>query len=681
MTGSNSGTGINAAFCGPTAIRAWLTALMDSVARGAPDLARNELSGNVHGMVLQARNVHLQAPVVTALVGLPPIDAAFTGRAVDLALIAEALHSTRPVVVSTLMGLAGVGKTALAVKAAHDAIEAGRFPGGVLFVDLQGYSPASRVEPRTALSIFLHALGVPVGQVPAEQAAREALYRTRLAEHAAPMLILLDNASSVEQVVPLLPPVATHRVLVTSRHTLGGLQGSRKIPLDVLTEADSVAMLDNVLRAADPTDRRVADDVDTAGEIATLCGRLPLALGIIAALLSDDPQLPLTEMTGSLREATTRLNELTYHDDLAVRAAFDLSYARLGAAEARLFRLSSLNPGRQVSTEAAAALADLPSRETGKLLNGLRRAHVIEPGEPRGWFRFHDLLRLYAADRVTTDESDDNRQTAILRLIDFYVNATELTQRQRPSIRTRHQAHAWLEVERTNLVGAIALAHREGHYDQVLRLAFAMGTFLFYRRRHGEDGLASYELALDAAARLDDSSSRAKALRGLGRIHREMKHHTAARERFDAAAALSQDLGDHRGRARALHNLGSLARRENDFHSAWKHYHQARAAYRAAGDRAGEAQIHFSMGILARSQGKTEKANSCYQVTIEICRQIDLHDLEGRAHRRLGLMAEDFGDLPTARAHLQQAYAAYTAGGEHRRAENVLHRLEDIHLP
>ncbi|GAA1292295.1 NB-ARC domain-containing protein [Saccharothrix xinjiangensis] len=272
----------------------------------------NELTGDVHGFVLQAADVHLQVPAVTALAGLPPVDAGFTGRTADLALVAEALRSARPVVVSTVMGLAGVGKTTLAVRAAHDAVEAGLFPGGVLFIDLQGYSTGTRVEPRAALAVFLHALGVPAGQVPAEQAAREALYRTRLAERTAPVLVVLDNASSTDQVKPLLPPGTTHRVLVTSRHTLGGVQGARRIPLDVLPEAEAVAMLDNVLRAADPADERIDADVEAAREIAALCGRLPLALGIVAALLADDPELPLAGMTASLREATTRLGELTY---------------------------------------------------------------------------------------------------------------------------------------------------------------------------------------------------------------------------------------------------------------------------------------------------------------------------------------------------------------------------------
>ncbi|MCG8919530.1 tetratricopeptide repeat protein [Actinokineospora sp. PR83] len=635
---------------------------------GRKDLVHYEVSGNVQGSVLQARDIYLRSSGLTALSGLPPVVGGFTGRDEDLSTVAEALHSPRPVVVSTIVGLAGVGKTTLAVKAAHNAREAGLFPGGVLFIDLQGYSPQTRVEPPTALSVFLHALGVPADQVPAEQAAREALYRTRLADHDAPLLIVLDNASSEDQVRPLLPPGAAHRVLITSRHTLSGLRGARRIPLDVLSVDESVTMVDDNLRAADPTDTRIHTDLGAKHEIARLCGRLPLALTIVSAMLSDDPDLPLAEVAGTLRDATTRLGELSQHDDLAMRAAFALSYARLRAAEARLFRLMSLNPGRQVSAEAAAALGDLTPQETRKLLTGLRRANMIDGGEPRGWFRFHDLLRLYAADRVAAEEPDDARRAAIRRLIDFYVATTEAAERDRSSVETRRQAHAWLETERPNLVGAIALAHQQGHYELVLRLAFAMGTFLFYRRRRGEDGLTSYQLALDSALRRGDRYSEAKVLRGLGRIHREMNHPDAAAEQFAAAAAISRTIGDHRGQARASHSLGSIHRRAGRFDAAWEQYRRALTAFRTAGDPAGESQIHFSMGTLARNDQEPDTALDHYHTSLEISRRIGRHDLEGRALRRLALMAEDRGDATTARRYLDAAVTAYTTAGDHHRA-------------
>ncbi|WP_143022861.1 ATP-binding protein [Lentzea jiangxiensis] len=638
---------------------------------------RNELRGEVHGVAMQARDVYLNTPVPapTALAGLPPVDVGFTGRSADLALLAEALRSPQPVVVSTIMGLAGIGKTTLAIKAAHDAVAAGLFSGGVLFIDMQGYSDEIKVEPRIALSVFLQAMGVPASQVPAEQAAREALYRSKLVESTKPVLVVLDNASSADQVRPLLPPGITHRVLVTSRHTVSDLHGARKITLDVLPAADSTAMLGNALRTANPDDDRLTDDVGK--EIADLCGHLPLALSIVAALLSDDPNRPLADVVMSLHDAATRLGELEY-DNLAVRAAFDLSYERLSEDEARLFRLLSINPGRQVNTGAAAALIDLPERETRKLLGGLRRAHMIEHGEPNGWYRFHDLLRLYAADRTRREENSEGREAATIRLLDYYVEAAELAESQRPSTETRQRALAWLSTERGNLVGAIALAYKRGQYRRVLRLAFAMGTFLFRRRGQSDDGLMAYLLALDAARQLADQVSEVKVLLGLGRIHRDLEDGASAWKRFEAAAAASRTLGDRDTEARALHNMGSIARRRRDYQLAEAMYDRALNLYVLTGDRVGVAEIHCSMGTLARRRLNDDQATEHYMTSIAICREIGHHGFEARAHKRLGVLAKVNGDLLMARGHLEAALAAYQVAGDDYRAVEVRRMLRQL---
>ncbi|MCR3749416.1 ATP-binding protein [Lentzea californiensis] len=609
----------------------------------------NEVNGDVHGTVVQARDVYLQSRAPTALDGLPPVAAGFTGREADLTAVAEALSSPQPVVVST--GLAGVGKTTLAVKAAHDAVAAGQFPGGVLFVDLQGYSPGTRVEPLIALATFLGALGVV--RVPESQPEREALYRSRLAQRR-PTLVVLDNASSSEQVRPLLPPGDQHRVLVTSRHTLGDLQGARRLSLEVLPAGDSVAMLANLTRATDPADQRVASAPETAHEISELCGRLPLALGIVAALLSDDPGLPLADLVVLLEQA--RLTELSYHEDVAVRAAFDLSHDRLDPAEQRLFRLLSLNPGRQVSTGAAAALAGQPVRATQKLLAGLRRAHMIESGEPHGWFRFHDLLRLYAAEHCAADD-EEVRHAACVRLIDYCVQAAGQAEQQR--------------AERSNIVAVVQLAHGLGRYEEVLGMAFALGTFRFYGRRNSEEGFLTYELARDAAVRLGDGDSEAKALRGLGWIHREAGHDEAAYARFDQAAAASRELGDRAGEGRALHSLGTLARKKNDFSSAWTHYRRALTVYRDGGERVGEGQIRYDMGILADDESQPDLAVEHFHAGAEIFAEVGRLDLVGRVHKRLALIASDSGRQEEAQHHLNAAHAAYLAGGHEKWARQL----------
>ncbi|SDF42819.1 Predicted ATPase [Lentzea fradiae] len=620
----------------------------------------NEVSGDVHGAVVQVRDVYLHSQEPLALDGLPPVAAEFTGRSTDLAAVGTALESPQPVAVLT--GLAGVGKTTLAVKAAHDAIR--RFPGGVLFVDLQGYG--SRVDAQAALATFLGALGVP--RVPDSQQEREVLYRSRLAKRE-PMLLVLDNASSSDQVRPLLPAGNRHRVLVTSRHTLADLQGARRVEIDVLPADDAVEMLANLLRATDPADTRVTDAPEPAHEVAELCGRLPLALGIVAALLSDDPGLPLTELVVLLREA--RLAELSY-DDLAVRAAFDLSHARLAAGERRLFRLLSLHPGPRISVQAATALAGLSPQETRKLLQDLRRAHMIENGGAPGWFRFHDLLRLYASEHCEA-EAEDVRDAALTRLVDHYVAATEQASRQHPRGEARKRAHDWLRTERAAIVAIIALAHRTGRHEQVLRLTSSLDTFLhfFFSRSTSAEGFGIHEMALDAAVSLGDRKAEVQALLGLGRLHREVGHDEEARIRLKAAASLSRELGDDESLGTALHNLGLLSWRHKDFDTAWRLYDEALARHRGAGSRTGEAQVLYSFGVLAEAAGQQESAAGHFSGCVETSAAIGRHDLVGRAHKHLALIAYDGDRQDEVQHHLHAAEAAFLEGGHERKAKQL----------
>ncbi|MEV6906189.1 tetratricopeptide repeat protein [Amycolatopsis sp. NPDC051071] len=617
--------------------------------------SHNEISGEV------ARNLYLGGSAPTALAGIPPVNADFTGRTTDLARIADALRPSPdsvPVVVSAVAGLAGVGKTTLAVKSAHDAVSAGWFPGGVLFVDMRGYSADNRLDPGEALSVFLQALGVAGEHIPPALSAREALYRSKLSERTGRVLVLVDNASSADQVRPLLPS-SPHRVLVTSRHTLGDLHGARKIDLNVLPRVEAVAMLDTAVRTANPADRRVVEGAEAAGEVAEFCGYLPLALSIVAAILVSDPDQPISEMAAALRSSTTRLNELSYDRDLAVRAAFDLSYTRLERDDARLFRLLSLNRGPRISFEAAAALADLPPRDTAKILGRLRRAHMIEQGEPRGWFRFHDLLRLYAEHRVSVDESADACDAAVVRLLDYYVDAMRLVDEDlMPSPDALPKSRSSFRAERTNVVDAITLAHESGQYQQVTQLTFALSGYLLFQR-NWEVWRTVYQLALHAARQLKDRPGEAKALLGLGRAARHQRDFDASRTRYHEALVVYRTLDDHRGEARALHHLGSILRLQGDYGAARVHYDDALALYRLLGKRHGEADIAHNLGTMARHQKCHDQARTHYLEALTICREIGDRRREARALEQLGKTARDQGDPAQARGHWQAAIVAY----------------------
>ncbi|GAB2968891.1 hypothetical protein GCM10027184_17360 [Saccharothrix stipae] len=264
---------------------------------------RNEISGTVIGNVVQGRDVSVSLPAAfpVAVSGLPA-QPVFVGRDIELAQLASSLDPAAadtigaPVVVSAVAGLAGVGKTALALRAALDATTAGWFPGGVVMVDLRGYDTPERcVQPAAALASLLGALGTPSEHIPPDQGDRERLWRSLLADRHATgrcMLIVLDNASSAEQVRPLLPGSGGHRVLVTSRDSLADLRGARLFDVDVMSVEYAVELLQRDLAAAHPDDNRIHDDLSAAHQLAHLCGGLPLAIRIAAALLAADPGRP-----------------------------------------------------------------------------------------------------------------------------------------------------------------------------------------------------------------------------------------------------------------------------------------------------------------------------------------------------------------------------------------------------
>lgn len=392
---------------------------------------RNTISGGTqYGPVLQGRDfsnvtiiVSQAAAAPVALAQLPPLVSGFTGREAELAQLTGVLDPSAPaeaVMVSAVGGLAGVGKTALTIHAGHAARKAGWFPGGVLFIDLHGYDQMP-VQPRQALDAMLRALGISGEHIPDGTEQRAGLYRSTLAQIKDAVLIIADNASAEAQVRPLLPGPGPHRVIVTSRHTLAGL-GARLLDVTVLDQKAGVALLDRALRAARPDDDRISSD-PAAESLGQACGGLPLALHITGALLAADPGLTAGELAGTLTDEVGRLEGLRYDDGSgigapSVAAAFELSYRQLDADAARLFRLLSVNPGPDLSTAAAAALAAWAPGHARTVLEHLTKAHLVEvAGGATGRWRMHDLLRSYA--RELPDAAEQTQ--AEDRLLDYYL--------------------------------------------------------------------------------------------------------------------------------------------------------------------------------------------------------------------------------------------------------------------
>lgn len=698
---------------------------------------RNKVSGGVLGNVIQGRDVTVSLPAATpvAVMGLPA-QSMLVGRDAELAQLAKLFDpaasdaEARPMVVSAVAGLAGVGKTALVVRAAHDAMAAGWFPGGVLMVDLRGYdTPERRVPPLAALASLLGALGIRSEHIPSDQADRERLWRSVLAHDdvGKRMLIVLDNTSSAEQVRPLLPGAGGHQVVITSRHSLADLDGVRLVEVDVLSPDLAVEVLEQALTIARPDDGRVSAEPHAAVQLGQLCGGLPLALRIAAALLTADPDQAITELTAALTFEQVRLERLDYDGSLTVRAAFDLSYQHLTRAQARLFRLLALNPGPEISIAAAAALANHGTFQTRQLVSQLRRAHLLHPGTVRGRWRMHDLVRLYAQEQ---DSATGEREAALDRLIRHYVTTSQAAN-QHLDLRvaapgsenrfaTRQDALKWLDSEHPNLVGAVTLAYDSRRDTATIDLANALYEF-FWLRLHIDDWIITHQMAVVAARKLKDRSAEgrllhrlgfaywrnrqyaeaatrhleslaisrelgdrsgeADALRGIGATERGLNHPKLAEQSYQEALVLYRDLGDLLGEAKVMTGIG-LRYADPDGAQpdrAADHYRQALWIYRAAGDRDGEAGALGNLGNLYFNLGQCDVALECHHQALEIWQALD--DRHGQAGQmnNLGVTYQKMNRWKEATDHLQHAAELYRGCRDHHAQAAVLHRLGTIY--
>jgi tetratricopeptide (TPR) repeat protein len=529
-----------------------------------------------------------------------------------------------------MAGLAGVGKTTLAVEAGHAALRRDWYCGGVLFIDLHGYDDAP-VEPGQALDALLRALGVPADHIPTTAEERAGLYRSALADIRDPVLVIADNALSEAQVRLLLPGAGPHTVVVTSRHTLAGL-AARLVDVTVLNENASAGLLDTALRVARPEDDRVSGDREAAGRLAKMCGGLPLALQIVAAILKADPALSAAELAQELAAESQRLARLAYDDGggpaaPSVAAAFELSYRRLDGASARVFRLLPVNPGPAISTAAAAALADLPADAARTVLAGLARAHLAEAAAGgAGRWRMHDLVRLYAQRLSEEHAQADSRGQARDRLLDYYLRMADAADdhlRALPGMAVpeeftgRDGALEWLDTERASLVAAVTMAAGTGRDQAAMRLPLALAEYFAWRRRF-DDWIAATTISLDAARRLGDRRREGNALTILGVALRHVRRFDEAIAAHQDAAAIYREISDRHGEGAALTNLGMALQSMRRFEEAITACQEAAAIYRETGDRHGEGAALSNLGLALLHVGRFAEAITAYQDALAI---------------------------------------------------------------
>lgn len=330
--------------------------------------------------------------------------------------------------------MGGIGKTALAVEAAHQACTQDWFPGGTLFVDLRGYDDDPVTADQAVLAL-LYALGVRGPDLPPSAARQYDAYRQLLAERQHRMLLILDNASDPAQYLPLLPGTDRHRVLITTRDRPDALAGVRLIDLETLPPDDSTALITRALHDADDRDDRPTREPDALRELTSLCGHLPLALQIAAALLRRRRTRGIASLVTEIEQAGDAMAALDhgtrgtdqYGRSLVLRPVLETSYRRLPPDQARLLRLLALAPGTETGTDAVASLADLGTETAVSLLEDLAAACLVTPvraddGSDTGvrW-RLHDLVRVFGVGVVAGDAGlSEEGEAARARVLDFY---------------------------------------------------------------------------------------------------------------------------------------------------------------------------------------------------------------------------------------------------------------------
>jgi DNA-binding SARP family transcriptional activator len=632
-----------------------------------------------------AHKAHAHAPEAGAVPRqLPAAPGHFFGRRAELDLLSGLPDGSETVAGGTVVicavdGMAGIGKTALAVHAGHRLAE--RFPDGQLFLDLHGYTKGYPPrEPGDALVVLLHGLGVPLQQVPADVDARAALYRQHLA--GTRTLIVLDNAVGETQVRPLLPGTPGCLVLVTSRRRLKGLDDARSLSLDLLPLPDAVALL----RAVAGPDRIPADD-PLLGEIAQQCGSLPLALRIAGALLRHRPAWDLEYLAALLRDQHQRMPALSDGErDLAT--VLDLSYTGLGERHRLLLRRLGLVPGPDADAYAAAALLEAdPATATG-LLEDLVDHNLLIAHAP-GRYRLHDLIRAHARTLAVADPQPE-LAAALDRLLRYYAHTAQsasqpIVRYRRPAPAGPAPAHspalsdpeaawAWLRAERETLEAAHAHARTLDLDEHIIALAAGLAEIL---RADGPftRALDQQQAAAQTAERLGQRAAHATALADLGNVRRLAGDLPGACAALTQALEIFREVGNRDGEAGALAELGVVRSATRDVSGADAALNGAVVIFRETGNRDGVAYSLTELGKTRQLAGDLPEADAALTEALKIYDAAGNRSGQAYVLIELGRLRQRTGDLRGADAALTEALKIFDAAGNRSGQAHVLAEL------
>ncbi|GAA4460154.1 BTAD domain-containing putative transcriptional regulator [Phytohabitans houttuyneae] len=619
----------------------------------------------------------------------------FIGRTAELAgldaLLPPGDAPAPAMLISTIHGMAGTGKTALAVHWGHRI--AGRFPDGQIYLNLRGFHPSGVVmSPLEALRAVFDALGVDPRQLPDGLDAQAALYRSLMAGRR--MLLLFDNARDADQVRPLLPGSRGCLVIVTSRHqmpSLVAIEQARPTKLCVLPDDDARAYLRSRLGT-----QVGAEDDAAVDNVVRLCGGLPLALSLVAARSVLNPNGSVAALAAQLTADHGTLDSFVDNDPaIDLKSIFSWSYERLSPFAARLLRLLALHPGPDVAPATVASLAGAPVRQVRAGLDELMHASLAREPSP-GRYLLHDLVRAYAAERTQDTDPEPERRAALARMLEHYTRtaraAVQLLDPQwdlepDPStvdgvapveITDAEAARTWLTVEHHSAIAAVELAAEHELDNHLVRLAATLSD-IFQRHGHWRDQVAMQTLALAAGRRVGDLGVRAAAHRSLGSAYARLNQLDAAQEHLLSSLELFEAVGDRANQGRSHRGLAYLHGQQGRYDLALAASQRALELYRAADDAGGVASALNDTGWCHAMLGDFGQALTYCRQALDALSELGISNAVASTWDSLGFIHAGLGERREAVAAYTRAVEMFLELGDRYNEADALVHLGDCH--